>query len=167
MITLCWEQAFYLHCSGQLRGRSKFQGETCWPWIPQLEKSTCHRDVWGGKFCFLTLCQASQVALVALVKNPPANVGDERDWFDLWVRKIPWRRAWQPTLVFLPGESHWTEEPGRLQFIGSQKVRHNWSNLVCTHAHTQTLTFLELKNVCTWLNPTTEYKHAAAETTHF
>jgi len=23
-----------------------------------------------------------------------------------WVGKIPWRRAWQPTLVFLPGESH-------------------------------------------------------------
>ena len=22
-----------------------------------------------------------------------------------WVRKIPWRRAWQPTLAFLPGES--------------------------------------------------------------
>jgi len=31
-----------------------------------------------------------------------------------WVRKIPWRRAWQPTLVFFPGESPWTEEPGRL-----------------------------------------------------
>ena len=26
--------------------------------------------------------------------------------FDLWVGKIPWRRAWQPTPVFLPGESH-------------------------------------------------------------
>ena len=25
---------------------------------------------------------------------------------DTWVRKIPWRRAWQPTPVFLPGESH-------------------------------------------------------------
>ena len=25
--------------------------------------------------------------------------------FDRWVRKIPWRRAWQPTQVFLPGES--------------------------------------------------------------
>ena len=25
--------------------------------------------------------------------------------FNPWVRKIPWRRAWQPTLVFLPGES--------------------------------------------------------------
>ena len=26
--------------------------------------------------------------------------------FDPWVRKIPWRRKWQPTLVFLPGKSH-------------------------------------------------------------
>ena len=26
--------------------------------------------------------------------------------FNPWVRKIPWRREWQPTPVFLPGESH-------------------------------------------------------------
>ena len=31
--------------------------------------------------------------------------------FDPWVRKIPWRRAWQPTQVFMPGEL-WAEEPG-------------------------------------------------------
>ena len=30
----------------------------------------------------------------------------ERCGFDPWVRKIPWRRSWQPTPVFLPGESH-------------------------------------------------------------
>ena len=29
-----------------------------------------------------------------------------RPGFDPWVRKIPWRRAWQPTPIFLPGESH-------------------------------------------------------------
>ena len=29
-----------------------------------------------------------------------------RRGFDPWVGKIPWRRKWQPTLVFLPGESH-------------------------------------------------------------
>ena len=29
-----------------------------------------------------------------------------RRWFDPWVRKTPWRRKWQPTPVFLPGESH-------------------------------------------------------------
>ena len=27
--------------------------------------------------------------------------------FDPWIRKIPWRRAWQPAPIFLPGESHW------------------------------------------------------------
>ena len=26
--------------------------------------------------------------------------------FDPWVGKIPWKRAWQPTPVFFPGESH-------------------------------------------------------------
>ena len=30
----------------------------------------------------------------------------KRPKFDPWVRKIPWRRKWQPTPVFLPGESH-------------------------------------------------------------
>ena len=51
------------------------------------------------------------------------------------VGKIAWRREWQPTPVFLPGEL-WIEEPCGLQSMGSQKVRHNWSNLAwaCTHA---------------------------------
>ena len=30
----------------------------------------------------------------------------KRFGFDPWIRKIPWRRAWQPTPVFLPGESN-------------------------------------------------------------
>ena len=29
-----------------------------------------------------------------------------RHGFDAWVRKISWRRAWQPTPVFLTGESY-------------------------------------------------------------
>jgi len=40
-----------------------------------------------------------------VVKNLPAIAGDMRHRFDPWVRKTPWRRAWQPTPVFLPGES--------------------------------------------------------------
>ena len=47
---------------------------------------------------------ASQVVVV--VKNPPANAGRlKRCGLNPWVRKIPWRRVWQPTLVFLTGES--------------------------------------------------------------
>ena len=44
--------------------------------------------------------------MVLVVNNPSANAGDMRHGFDPWVGKIPWRRAWQPTPVFLPGESH-------------------------------------------------------------
>ena len=40
----------------------------------------------------------------SVVKNPPANAGEQG--FDPWVRKIPWRRKWQPTPVFVPGKSH-------------------------------------------------------------
>ena len=44
---------------------------------------------------------------VPVVKNLPANSGGlKRCNFDPWVGKIPWKRAWQPTAVFLPGESH-------------------------------------------------------------
>ena len=52
----------------------------------------------------------SPMALVG--KNLPVNAGDVkdagRDLRDLG-QKTPWRRAWQPTPVFLPGESPWTE----------------------------------------------------------
>ena len=30
----------------------------------------------------------------------------KRHWFNPWVRKIPWRRAWEPTPVFLSAKSH-------------------------------------------------------------
>ena len=35
-------------------------------------------------------------------KNLPLDAED----IETWVGKIPWRRVWQSTLVFLPGESH-------------------------------------------------------------
>ena len=47
-----------------------------------------------------TCTGASQEALV--VRNLPASARDMR----LWVGKVPWRRAWPPTPVFFPGESH-------------------------------------------------------------
>ena len=40
------------------------------------------------------------------VKNPPEMKEMWRCGFNPWVRKISWRRKWQPTPVFLPGKSH-------------------------------------------------------------
>jgi len=56
------------------------------------------------------------------VKNPPAHVRRHR--LDPSVGKIPWKRKWQTTPVFLPGIIPQTEEPGRLQSMGSQRVRY-------------------------------------------
>ena len=41
-------------------------------------------------------------------KEPTCQCRRHKKWcgFDPWMGKIPWRRAWQPTPVFLPGESH-------------------------------------------------------------
>ena len=43
--------------------------------------------------------------MALLVQNPlsKADVRD-REEFDLWARKIPWRRKWYPTPIFLPGD---------------------------------------------------------------
>ena len=50
-----------------------------------------------------------------------------RPGFDPWVGKIPWRRAWQPSSVSLPGESPRTEESGGGQSMALQRVRHSWA----------------------------------------
>ena len=57
----------------------------------------------------------------------------KRRWFHPWVGKIPWRRAWQLTPVFLSLRIPWTEKPGGLQTKGLQRVGHDWSDLACTH----------------------------------
>ena len=44
-----------------------------------------------------------------------------RPRFNPWVGTIPWTTVWQPTSVFLPGESPWTDEPGGLQPIGCKQ----------------------------------------------
>ena len=49
--------------------------------------------------------------------------------FDPWAGKIPWRRKWQSTPVFLPGESH-----GRRGLVGNSqwdhRVGYDWRNWV-------------------------------------
>ena len=40
-----------------------------------------------------------------------------------------WRRKWQPTPVFLPGESPESGEPGGLPSMGSHRIGHDWSDL--------------------------------------
>ena len=66
--------------------------------------------------------QYSWASLVAQTIKNHLQCG--RSEFDPWVEKTPWRKVWQPTPVLLPGVSSWTEKPGRLQSMESQRVGH-------------------------------------------
>ena len=84
--------------------------------IPGLRRSLGERK--GYPLQFSWPCLVAQ-----MVKNPPAL-------WETWVQSLGWEdsleEGMQPTPVFLPGESPWTEEPDRLQSMGSQRVRHDW-----------------------------------------
>ena len=74
--------------------------------------------------------------MALVVKNSSANAGDlKRLWFNPWFGKIPWRRAWQPTLVFLPGESHGQKSLAGYSPRGC-RVGYHWSGF---HARMQGL----------------------------
>ena len=63
---------------------------------------------------------------------PGGSCDKELAWrgFDPRVRKIPWRRGWQPTPVFLPGKSY-----GQRSLAGyspaDRRAGHDWSDLAC------------------------------------
>ena len=64
--------------------------------------------------------------VVPVVENPPASVGRrKRCGFGPWVGKIPWRRAWQPTSVSFPGESHAQRSLVGYSPWGHKKIGHN------------------------------------------
>ena len=59
--------------------------------------------------------------------------------FDPWVGKIPWRRKWQPTPVFLPGELHGQKSQG-----GCSPCGHRESDMT-EHTHTHTHTHMKIR----------------------
>ena len=83
-------------------------------------------------YCSLTMCWASLV--VQMVKNLPA----------MWETRVRspgqedlWRMEWLPTLVFLPGESHWERSLAGCSPWGHQEL----DVTECVHAHTCTHTY--------------------------
>ena len=93
-----------------------------------------YTDAWGG--FPLTCCSSSTSKIHENIKKKPleavggsdgqesaCNAGDGRPGFDPWVGKIPWRRTWQPTPVFLPEESHgWRSLEGYSPWVTKSQI---------------------------------------------
>ena len=99
------------------------------PWVSPAHPSLFDLNGFWKSHFFLKLCWINFE-----VPYPGGTVGKEpvcqcrrhkRCGFHPWVGKIRWSRKWQPTPVFLPGESPWTEEPDGLQSMESPRVGHD------------------------------------------
>ena len=71
-----------------------------------------------GNMIFKTVCSSTfRKFSIIFCLFPSGSDGKEsachagRPGFDVWVRKIPWIREWQPTVVFLPGKPHGQRSP--------------------------------------------------------
>ena len=59
------------------------------------------------------------------MKNPPASAGDIRDVGLILVGEDPLEKGMATHSGIVAWRIPWTEEPGRLQFLGSQRVLHD------------------------------------------
>ena len=96
------------HQSGWSRQRCEFQPLFCWdkrsPWLQQKSRK------------FTQLEMEVKMRVQKGIPYSPRGASDKeptckcrrhkRLGFNPWVKKIPWRRAWQSIKVFLPGKSH-------------------------------------------------------------
>ena len=99
---------------------SSFEGGFLTIWATRnysLKPMNCSHSCPGGSVSKESACNARDMCSIP--------------GFHPWVRTIPWRRKWQPTPVFLPGESQ-TKEPGGLQSMGVAKSR-TTANLLKHH----------------------------------
>ena len=73
--------------------------------------------------------------------------------WDTWVQSLGWEGPLEEGMAthtsILAWRIPWTEEPGGLHSIGSQRVRHDWSNLPRMHAVSLKSSLLEILNLIT------------------
>ena len=70
----------------------------------------------------------------------------KRPRFDPWLGKIPWRKAWQPIPVFLPGESH-----GQRSLVGYSPQGHKESDTTTETMHTHIWIGCSLRSSCVFV----------------
>ena len=68
----------------------------------------------------------------SVVKKKKSACQYRRCSFNPWVRKIPWRRKWQPSPIFLPGKSHGQESLVGYSPWGGERNRHNLATKATT-----------------------------------
>ena len=87
----------------------------------------------------------------SLVKNPPAmqEMLETQVWFLDWEESLAEKMATHSSI--LPWIIPWTEEPGGLQSMGSQKIRHSWAYRKQQHTEERNQNINKWDNPCSWV----------------
>ena len=111
--------------------------------------SSCYK----GEFTSSTGLGRSVSQVVVVVKNPPANAGNvliPGSWS--LGQEDPLEEGMATHSSILAWKIPWTEEPGGLQSIGSQRVGHDWSKLASmVRSDRMPIPNLDLKRSCIFL----------------
>ena len=99
-------------------------GQKLWPW-PGLGEG---RFLRGGEFWLRSEGWVGRGFIYPSLPYPLVSLFLSTLWFPILVlitvHDCSWRRKWQPTPGFLPGEAQ-----GQRRLVGSHRVRHDWSDL--------------------------------------
>ena len=101
------------HTGWEVRGQGWALSLLCFPWGPQPKVRV-----------YLSFGSSFRAALAQMVKNPPASAGDLGSTLG---QEDPLEKEMATHSGILAWRIPWTEEPGRLQSAGSQRVRRDWA----------------------------------------
>ena len=85
----------------------KIKSDTVSTLSPSISHEVMGADAMIFVVCIRVQLSRQKASQALVVKNPPASAEDVKDMGSIpGLGMIPWRRAWPPTPVFLPDESH-------------------------------------------------------------
>ena len=84
---------------------------------------------WLSDFHFTSLIVPGPFQVALVVKNPAANAGDQKMPLQSLGQEDPLEKGMATHSSILAWRIPWTEQPGRLQSMGLQRVGHDWGNL--------------------------------------
>ena len=138
----CMRQVLGPGALGRARGigrSGRWEGGSGWgihvyPWL-------IHVNVWQKPLQYCKVISLQLIKINEKQTNKQANKQKEpvcqcrrhkRHGFDSWVGKIPWR-GYATHSSTVAWRIPWIEEPGGLQCIKLQRVKHSWSDWTCMH----------------------------------
>ena len=80
----------------------------------------------------LFVCSKKKLLKISIIKCFKWKKKKRNNWSHPWSMFLLLPTNSQPNPLFLPGEIPWTEEPGRLQSMGLQRVGHDWATYTFT-----------------------------------